>query len=120
MTVRIPVAERVPGELVLHPLALISLVVLVNDNAALSQEFPSLNCNYGGKPYGRSDELWRFREDFNFAKVSEAMGCAALRVEKPVDVKPALEHAFAVGDRPVVVEVRSDVNFMAPTAWTPS
>ncbi|HYC44925.1 MAG TPA: thiamine pyrophosphate-binding protein [Burkholderiales bacterium] len=97
----------------------INLVVLVNNNAALSQEYPSLNRNYGGKPYGHSDELWRFREDFNFAKVSEAMGCAAFRVEKPADIKPALERAFAVGDKPVVVEVRSDVNLMAPTAWTP-
>ena len=98
----------------------INLVVLVNNNAALSQEFPSLNRNYDGKPYGNSDELWRFREDFNFAKVSEAMGCAAFRVEKPADVKPALEKAFAIGDRPVVVEVRSDVKLMAPPAWTPS
>lgn len=96
----------------------INLVVLVNNNQALSQEYPSLKRNYDGKPYGRSDELWRF-SDFNFAKVAEAMGCAALRVEQANDIRGALQEAFSIGDKPVVVEVVSDVNEMAPAAWTP-
>jgi acetolactate synthase-1/2/3 large subunit len=96
----------------------INLVVLVNNNRALSQEFPSLNNNYGGKMHGKSDELWRFG-DFNFAKVAEAMGCAGIRVEQPGEIKGALEKAFAM-NRPCVVEVMSDVELMAPPAWTPA
>jgi acetolactate synthase I/II/III large subunit len=96
----------------------INLVVLVNNNRALSQEFPSLKRNYDGKPHGHSDELWRF-SDFNFAKVAEAMGCAAFRVEQPGKIKAALQEAFSIGNKPVVVEVISDVNEMAPNAWAP-
>ena len=97
----------------------INLVVLVNNNQALSQEFPSLNRNYDGKPYGRSDELWRFSE-FNFAKVAEAMGCVGIRVEQPGQIKGALQEAFSVAGKPVIVEVMSDVKEMAPNAWVPS
>ena len=95
----------------------IKLVVLVNNNGALSQEFPSLKRNYGGNPHGSSDELWRFGP-FNFAKVAEAMGCGGIRVENPGDIKDALRQAFAM-DRPAVVEVISDVQVMAPMAWVP-
>ena len=96
----------------------INLVVLVNNNRALSQEFPSLKRNYDGNLRGRSDELWRFSE-FNFAKVAEAMGCAAFRVEQPGEIKGALQKAFTL-EKPVVVEVLSDVNLMAPIAWAPA
>ncbi|MDB5865644.1 MAG: ilvB [Betaproteobacteria bacterium] len=96
----------------------INLVVLVNNNRALSQEFPSLNNNYGGKMHGKSDELWRFG-DFNFAKVAQAMGCGGIRVEQPGEIKGALEKAFAM-NRPCVVEVMSDVELMAPPAWVPA
>jgi acetolactate synthase I/II/III large subunit len=95
----------------------INLVVLVNNNRALSQEFPSLNRNYGGTMHGHSDELWRFGE-FNFAKVAEAMGCAGFRVEQPGELKGVLQKAFTM-DKPVVVEVMSDVTLMAPAAWLP-
>jgi acetolactate synthase-1/2/3 large subunit len=96
----------------------VNLVVLVNNNQALSQEYPSLKRNYDGNPRGNSNELWRF-SDFNFAKVAEAMGCGGIRVEKPADIKGALQKAFAM-QKPVVVEVLSDVELMAPTAWAPS
>jgi acetolactate synthase-1/2/3 large subunit len=95
----------------------INLVVLVNNNRALSQEFPSLNRNYGGNMRGHSDELWRFGE-FNFAKVAEAMGCAGFRVEQPGELKGVLQKAFTM-NKPVVVEVMSDVSLMAPVAWVP-
>jgi thiamine pyrophosphate-dependent acetolactate synthase large subunit-like protein len=90
----------------------------VNNNSALSQEFPSLKRNYDGNPRGRSDELWRFSSEFNFAKVAQAMGCNGIRVEKPGDIRGALQEAFTM-NKPTVVEVVSDVREMAPVAWTP-
>jgi acetolactate synthase-1/2/3 large subunit len=96
----------------------INLVVVVNNNQALSQELPQLTINYGGKLRGNANEMWKFSESFNFAKVAEAMGCAAIRVEQPGDIKEALKTALAM-NRPVVVEVMTDVNIMAPTAWVP-
>ena len=95
----------------------INLVILVNNNRALSQEFPSLNNNYGGKMHGKSDELWRF-SDFNFAEVAKAMGCGGVRIEDASKIAGALKEAFAA-NKPYVVEVMSDVTLMAPTAWAP-
>jgi acetolactate synthase-1/2/3 large subunit len=96
----------------------INIVLLVNNNSALSQEFPSLKRNYDNNLRGRSDELWRFSSEFNFAKVAEAMGCVGIRVEKPGEIKAALQKAFTM-DRTTVVEVVSDVREMAPVAWAP-
>ena len=97
----------------------INLVVLVNNNRALSQELPSLKRNYDGKLRGNSDELWKFSE-FDFAKVAQAMGCGGIRVEKPGEIKGALKEAFSMAaNQPVVVEVISDVDEMAPAAWAP-
>ena len=96
----------------------INLVVVVNNNGALSQELPQLTINYGGKLRGNADEMWKFSKEFSFAKVAEAMGCGGIRVEQPGDIKQALKKALAM-NRPVVVEVLTDVNVMAPTAWVP-
>ena len=96
----------------------INLVVVVNNNGALSQELTQLTINYGGKLRGNANEMWKFSPEFNFAKVAEAMGCASIRVEKPADIKDALKKALAMKG-PVVVEVLTDVNVMAPTAWVP-
>ena len=40
----------------------------------------------------------------NFTQLAEAMGCAAIRVEKSADVDRAIQEAMAINDRPVVVE----------------
>ena len=61
--------------------------------------------------------MWQFSHDVNLAKVAEAMGCLGMRVERPDDIRPALDRALAA-ERPAVVEVLSDVNAMAKRAWT--
>jgi thiamine pyrophosphate-dependent acetolactate synthase large subunit-like protein len=47
------------------------------------------------------------------------MGCVGIRVERPEDIRPALDKALAA-DRPVVVEVVSDVDAMSKRAWRPA
>lgn len=44
--------------------------------------------------------------------LAEAMGCVGIRADNPGDVKPAIEKALAIDDRPVVVEVRCDPDAM--------
>ena len=47
------------------------------------------------------------------------MGCVGIRVERPEDIRPALDKALAA-TCPVVVEVISDVDATAERAWRPS
>jgi acetolactate synthase-1/2/3 large subunit len=44
----------------------------------------------------------------DYVKWSEAMGCAAFRVDDPADVATTIDKANAINDRPVVVEFRTD------------
>lgn len=44
----------------------------------------------------------------DYVKWSEAMGCAAFRVDNMEDVGPTIEKANQINDRPVVIEFRTD------------
>ena len=92
----------------------INAIIVVNDNHSLNQEKRSNERLYAGQP-GNSDELWYFR-DVDFAKVAEAMGCFAIRVEHPNQIQSALEQAIA-SNRPAVLDVVTDVDGIAPPAW---
>ena len=94
----------------------INAVIVVNNNSALNQEINLNNAAYGGKQRGRAEEMWRF-PDINFAKVAESFGCVGLRVEKPGDLNETLKRAIAM-DKPVVVDVVSDMYAIAPHPWT--
>jgi thiamine pyrophosphate-dependent acetolactate synthase large subunit-like protein len=47
------------------------------------------------------------------------MGCVGFRVEKPADVKGALEKALAAG-KPAIVELLSDAAIRAKRGWVPA
>ncbi|HEV7821589.1 MAG TPA: thiamine pyrophosphate-binding protein [Burkholderiales bacterium] len=96
----------------------INLVVVVNNNSSLNQEIPLVNAAYKGKDAERSGEIWRFQKSVDFAKLGEALGCAAFRVDKPGQLKELLPKAFAM-NRPVVIDVVTDENALAEKAWTP-
>jgi thiamine pyrophosphate-dependent acetolactate synthase large subunit-like protein len=74
---------------------------------------------YKGRQRGRAKEMWHFSHEVNFAKVAEAMGCVGFRVERPEDIRPALEKALH-SNSPAVVEVISDVDAMPQRAWRPA
>jgi acetolactate synthase I/II/III large subunit len=97
----------------------INAVMVVNNNFSLNQEKQLMDAAYGGEQRGRADEMWIFRREANLAKVAEDLGCFGIRVERPADIRPALEKALAAG-RPAVVEVISDIAAQAKRAWTPS
>ena len=96
----------------------INLVVLINNNSSLNQEIPLVKTAYKEKRDDRSGEIWRFQKNANLAKVAEALGCAAFRVEKPGELKDLLPRAFAMG-KPVVLDCISEEQALAPTAWVP-
>jgi acetolactate synthase-1/2/3 large subunit len=95
----------------------INAVIVVNNNSALNQEINLNKLAYSGKPRGRVEDMWRF-PDLNFAKIAEGFGCVGMRVEKPGDLNDALKQAIAL-NKPVVVDVVSDLNAIAPYPWTP-
>ena len=70
----------------------------------------------GGQQRGRAEEMWRFPH-VNFAKIAEDFGCAGIRVEHPRELGDALRRAIAM-ERPVVVDVVTDMYAIAPHPWT--
>jgi acetolactate synthase-1/2/3 large subunit len=96
----------------------INLVVVVNDNGSLNQEIPLVKAAYKEKRDERSGEMWRFQKDADLAKVAQALGCAAFRVETPGELRELLPMALAM-DKPVVLDCLSDEQALAPTAWLP-
>jgi acetolactate synthase-1/2/3 large subunit len=95
----------------------INTVTVVNNNHSLNQEKRGNERYYGGEP-GNVEELWVF-PDTDFAKLAQDMGGFGIRVHHPGEIQPALDKAMASG-KPAVVDVVSDINGIAPRAWTPS
>ena len=94
----------------------INAVIVVNNNSALNQEIKLNDTAYGGKQRGRAEEMWRFPE-VNFAKIAEDFGCAGIRVQHPSELGDALKRAISM-ERPVVVDVVTDMYAIAPHPWT--
>jgi acetolactate synthase-1/2/3 large subunit len=93
----------------------IRTVTVVNNNNSLNQETNIFQHAYDGKPSAREGEMWHFTP-VQLARVAESMGALGIRVEKPGELRPALDRALASG-RPAVVEVVSDIRALAPKAW---
>lgn len=94
----------------------IATVTIVNNNGGFAQGIDDIHAQYGGRP-GRPEELYRFAP-VDFARLAMDMGCLGLRVEEPADLAGALRQALAA-DRPVVVDVATDLSHRAPAPWTP-
>ena len=94
----------------------INAVILVNDNGALNQNKRGDDAAYQGHE-GDPTALYEF-SGTDLAKVAESMGCFGIRVDRPGDIQSALEQAIGSG-KPAVVDVRTDVEVMAPVPWSP-
>ena len=98
----------------------INLIVVVNNNGALNQEIPLWDSAYGSKEAASNAELkalWQF-ETINFAELAQSLGCVGIRITDPNQLEETLQHAFTL-NKPVVIDVASDVNAFAKKAWTP-
>jgi len=94
----------------------INTITVVNNNSRLAQGTRNLTKAHEGIP-GNMDELCAY-EPLDFARIAEAFGCFGVRVEKPADLRPALDAAMACG-RPAVIDVVSDWQAQADLPWTP-
>ncbi|MNT56478.1 acetolactate synthase catalytic subunit [compost metagenome] len=54
----------------------------------------------------------------NFAAIAQAMGCTGIRVTEPAGFAAAFEQARA-SELPVVIDVVTDPQALAPLPWTP-
>jgi acetolactate synthase-1/2/3 large subunit len=92
----------------------INSITLVNNNGGGNQSKRGFERVYAGMENNRSRELWTYRP-MNFARLAEDMGALGIRVERAEDIAPALAEALAA-DRPVVIDVVTDIETLAPTA----
>jgi acetolactate synthase-1/2/3 large subunit len=89
-------------------------VTIVNNNSGGNQSKRGFDRIYGGTQTPQARELWTYTRN-NFAKIAEDIGAIGMRVEKPADLAPAMHKAFKA-DRPVVIDVVTDIDALAPVA----
>jgi acetolactate synthase-1/2/3 large subunit len=94
----------------------INSVTVVNNNASGNQSKRGFDRVYGGEQTEQARELWTYRM-VNFARIAEDIGALGIRVEKPAEFAPAMERALKA-DRPVIVDVATDIEALAPVAVT--
>jgi acetolactate synthase-1/2/3 large subunit len=94
----------------------INAVILVNNNFSLNQDWRPFNAAYEGNQT-EGFEMWQFSRSTNLAQMAESLGCLGIVVEQPHELQPALRRAFDA-NRPVLLDVRTDIEAMAPRAWT--
>ena len=94
----------------------INTVTVVNNNGGGNQSKRGFDRVYGGQQTEQARELWTFNK-VNFARIAEDMGALGIRVETPAEIAPALHKALKA-DRPVVIDVVTDVEALAPLAVT--
>ncbi len=92
----------------------LNAVTVVNNNGGGNQSKRGFDRVYGGKQTDKARELWTFSK-VNFARIAEDMGAVGIRVEQASAFPAALAQALAA-NRPVVIDVVTDIEALAPTA----
>jgi acetolactate synthase-1/2/3 large subunit len=92
----------------------INAVTVVNNNGGGNQSKRGFDRVYGGQQTEKAREMWTFSK-MNFARIAEDMGALGIRVENASAFPAALAQALAA-NRPVVIDVVTDIEALAPTA----
>ena len=93
----------------------LNTVTVVNNNGGGNQSKRGFDRAYGGtqtEQAPRAVDLHR-RE---LRQVAESLGAVGIRVEQPADFASALHRALAA-NRPVVIDVATDIGAIAPVAF---
>jgi acetolactate synthase-1/2/3 large subunit len=94
----------------------INAVTVVNNNGGGNQSKRGFDRVYGGKQTDKARELWTFSK-VNFARLAEDMGAVGIRVEQASAFPAALAQALTA-NRPVIIDVVTDIEALAPPAVT--
>jgi acetolactate synthase I/II/III large subunit len=94
----------------------VPVVVVVNNNGQYGADRPRESGPYRGDGSPESELTWKFGQQ-NFAQIAREFGCEAIRVERPTDVRGALESALGSG-KPTIIDVVTDPTAAHPRAWT--
>lgn len=92
----------------------INSITVVNNNHSGNQSKRGFDRVYGGRQTEKALEMWVFT-DVDFARLAEEIGALGIRVEKPSELAPAFDRALSA-DRPVVLDVVTDIDALAPLA----
>ena len=92
----------------------INAVTVVNNNGSGNQSKRGFDRVYGGQQTPKARELWTFSK-VDFARIAQDMGAVGIRVEQASAFPAALAQALAA-ERPVVIDVVTDIDALAPTA----
>ena len=92
----------------------INAVTVVNNNGGGNQSKRGFDRVYGGQQTEQARELWTFRKT-NFARIAEELGALGIRVENASAFPAALAQGLAA-NRPVVIDVVTDIDALAPVA----
>ncbi|MGI9648151.1 MAG: thiamine pyrophosphate-binding protein [Acidimicrobiia bacterium] len=92
----------------------INTITVVNNNHSGNQSKRGFDRVYGGTQTDQAAEMWVFT-DVNFARLADDIGALGIRVEQPSELAPALQRALSA-DRPVVIDVVTDIEALAPSA----
>ena len=88
----------------------VPVITIVNNNSSLNQGMTS---DEVAKDF--PTETWHFNQ-VDFSKIARSLGAEGIRVEHAGELEGALDRALAM-NRPCVIDVVSDVNAQAPTAY---
>lgn len=94
----------------------LNTITVVNNNHCLAQGSRSIMSAYEGST-GNREEIYHYRPQ-NFAAIAQAMGAVGIRVEHPSEFAAAFAQALT-SKLPVVIDVATDPEALAPLAWTP-
>jgi len=92
----------------------IAAVTVVNNNSSGNQSKRGFDRAYGGEQTAKGRELWTYTS-VDFARVASDIGALGIRVERPNEMKAALEKALA-SKRPAIIDVVTDIEAIAPAA----
>ena len=94
----------------------INAVIVVNNNGGGNQSKRGFDRAYNEPENDRRRELWTYTKQ-NFAQLAEQIGAMGIRVEKASEFPAALARAVAA-NRPVIIDVVTELEALAPLAVT--
>jgi acetolactate synthase-1/2/3 large subunit len=94
----------------------INTITIVNDNRGGNQSKRGFDRAYGGESTPEAAKMWTY-VDVDLARVASDLGALGIRIDKPRDLARGFEQALAA-DRPVILDVRTDIGVAAPPPVT--